>query len=209
MSSSARTAQGPIVADAPPSPLAAGKPLAPGVRHAMESRLGHSFAHVRVHADGQAAAAAREVGARAFAVGGDIVFGAGQFSAGTPKGRALLAHELAHVVQQASPGGAGAGEAEDEARAASKRGFSPRLRTGRQLALQAEDEAPVEEAPLIAEHAAASAMFQEERMSFARDRVAAATYSIARGVAELRKRPEAERAPVRAKVYAVELQLAR
>jgi hypothetical protein len=187
----------------------AGKPLAPGVRHAMEARLGHSFAHVRVHADGHAAAVAREVGARAFAVGGDIVFGAGQFSAGTPQGRALLAHELAHVVQQGSAGDARTEAAEAEARAASQRRFSPRLRTGRQLALQAEDEAPAEEAPLRAEHAAATTMLQEERLSFARDRVAAATYSIASGVAELRKRPEAERAPLRAKVHAVEIQLSR
>jgi Domain of unknown function (DUF4157) len=192
-----------------PGSRAAGKPLAPGVRHAMETRLGHSFGHVRVHADGHAAAAAREVGARAFAVGGDIVFGAGQLSAGTSRGRALLAHELAHVVQQGSPGDAGAGEAEGEARAASKAATSPRLRTGRRLALQAEDEAPADEAPMRAEHAAAAVMVQQERLSFVRDRVSAATYSIARGVAELRTRPEGERAPLRAKVHVVEVELAR
>src|SRR5688572_17262827 len=92
-----RTADDAVRAAAPAR--AGGKPLAPGVRHAMESRLGHSFAHVRVHADGHAAASARELGANAYAVGDDIVFGAGRLSSGTPAGRALLAHELAHVVQ--------------------------------------------------------------------------------------------------------------
>jgi hypothetical protein len=79
---------------------AAGKPLAPGVRRAMEARLGHSFADVRVHSDGGAAGEARALGARAFAVGSDVVFGAGQFALSTARGQALLAHELAHVVQQ-------------------------------------------------------------------------------------------------------------
>ena len=53
-----------------------GQPLAPSVRRAMEARLGHSFADVRVHSDARAASEARALGARAFAVGRDVVFGA-------------------------------------------------------------------------------------------------------------------------------------
>ncbi|HEU4561277.1 MAG TPA: DUF4157 domain-containing protein [Longimicrobium sp.] len=77
-----------------------GEPLDPGVRARMEPRFRHSFADVRVHADGQAAASTRAVGARAYAVGRDVVFGAGRYAPGTGDGARLIAHELAHVVQQ-------------------------------------------------------------------------------------------------------------
>ncbi len=62
--------------------------------------LGASFADVRVHHDEHAAALNRAVSARAFTVGRDIFFGAGEYSPGTSGGRELLTHELAHVVQQ-------------------------------------------------------------------------------------------------------------
>src|SRR5262249_15960074 len=55
---------------------------------------------VRVHADGEAATAARAVHAYAYTIGRDVVFGARQYAPGTTAGRALIAHELAHVVQQ-------------------------------------------------------------------------------------------------------------
>jgi hypothetical protein len=55
---------------------------------------------VRVHADQSAAASARSLSARAYTIGKDIVFGAGEFSADNREGRRLLAHELTHVVQQ-------------------------------------------------------------------------------------------------------------
>lgn len=74
-------------------------------RGSMEPRFGHNFGQVRIHADGAAARSAREVHARAYTVGHDIVFGAGQYRPQAVQGRALLAHELAHVVQQ-GPGGA-------------------------------------------------------------------------------------------------------
>jgi len=77
-----------------------GRALDSGVRSALESRLGHSFGDVRVHADATAAAAARSVGADTFALGTDIVFAEGRYSPETLRGRALLAHELAHVAQQ-------------------------------------------------------------------------------------------------------------
>ena len=66
----------------------------------FEPRFGHDFSQVRVHTDGAAADAAQSVHARAYTVGSAIVFGAGQYSPDTPVGKRLLAHELAHVVQQ-------------------------------------------------------------------------------------------------------------
>ncbi len=87
-------------------PGGAGRPLAPGVRAFMESRLGHDFGRVRIHADAGAAQAARAIDARAYAAGHDIVFAAGQYAPETVAGRGLLAHELTHVVQQSRGGGA-------------------------------------------------------------------------------------------------------
>lgn len=66
----------------------------------MEPRFGHDFSHVRVHTDAKAAESARAVGALAYTVGRDVVLGEGQHSQETFAGRRLLAHELAHVVQQ-------------------------------------------------------------------------------------------------------------
>jgi hypothetical protein len=77
-----------------------GRPLDSAVRAEMEPRFRHSFADVRVHADGRAAESARAVGAHAYAVGRNVVFGAGRYAPGSGEGRRLIAHELAHVVQQ-------------------------------------------------------------------------------------------------------------
>ena len=77
-----------------------GEPLEPAFRTLMEARLAHDFSSVRVHTDQTAAQSAHEVDAHAFAVGGDIVLGAGAPSLRTRSGQRLLAHELAHVVQQ-------------------------------------------------------------------------------------------------------------
>ncbi|HKC65442.1 MAG TPA: DUF4157 domain-containing protein, partial [Pyrinomonadaceae bacterium] len=81
-----------------------GQPLDSGTRAFMEERFGHDFGHVRVHTDARAAESARDVAAKAYTVGSDIVFGQGRFAPTDGDGLALLAHELAHVVQQsASP----------------------------------------------------------------------------------------------------------
>jgi hypothetical protein len=77
-----------------------GRPLDPATRGFMESRFGHDFSRVRVHTGENAAASAKAVGALAYAYGSDVTFGAGQYSPHTSEGRCLLAHELAHVVQQ-------------------------------------------------------------------------------------------------------------
>ncbi|MGZ5016904.1 MAG: eCIS core domain-containing protein [Methylobacter sp.] len=79
-----------------------GRPLEPALRIDMEQRFGHDFSQVRVHSDGTAEQSAKEVNANAYTVGHNIVFDSGRFAPGTHKGRRLIAHELAHVVQQSS-----------------------------------------------------------------------------------------------------------
>jgi hypothetical protein len=66
----------------------------------MESVFGQNFAGVQVHADARSAELAKGLDAEAFAVGQHIAFGAGQYQPGSLIGDALIAHELAHVVQQ-------------------------------------------------------------------------------------------------------------
>src|SRR5690348_6540336 len=85
----------------PPALLGPGRPLDGNVRFDMEKRFGRDFSQVRVHNDGESAAATRAYGALAYTTGQDIVFGPGQYRPSTASGRRLLAHELAHVVQQA------------------------------------------------------------------------------------------------------------
>lgn len=85
---------------APEIPGSSGQPLDPATRALMEPRFGHDFGRVRVHANGRAAESAAAVDAVAYTVGHDIVFGTGQYAPGSAHGRSLLAHELAHVVQQ-------------------------------------------------------------------------------------------------------------
>ena len=80
--------------------LGDGQPLDSSVRSRMESAFGTSFAQVRQHSDGQAQSLATRFSARAFTVGEHIAFGAGEYHPGTPIGDALIAHELAHVMQQ-------------------------------------------------------------------------------------------------------------
>jgi hypothetical protein len=79
-----------------------GEPLDPKTRSFMESCFGHDFSQVRVHHDARAAESARSVGALAYTVGRDVVFGSGQYSPGNHGGKRLIAHELTHVVQQHS-----------------------------------------------------------------------------------------------------------
>jgi hypothetical protein len=79
-----------------------GKPLPATPRAFFEPRFGYDFSPVRIHTDARAAEAARAVQARAFTVGRDVVFGAGQYAPGTTEGRRLLAHELTHTLQQSS-----------------------------------------------------------------------------------------------------------
>jgi hypothetical protein len=83
---------------------APGRPLDSETRARFEPRFGHDFSRVRVHTDRAAAESARTVNASAFTVGGDIVFGAGEYAPATAAGQHLLAHELAHTIQQGTAG---------------------------------------------------------------------------------------------------------
>jgi hypothetical protein len=85
--------------------LGKGRALDPGVRSTMEGPLGAELDGVRIHTDPAAARLAGELDARAFTVGQHVAFAPGEFQPGTPAGDALLAHELAHVQQQAGATG--------------------------------------------------------------------------------------------------------
>ncbi len=85
--------------------IGAGRPLPERTRTFFESRFGHDFGGVRVHADQRAASAAQSANARAFTMGQTVVFDRGQYAPETSSGRRLLAHELTHVVQQRQGGG--------------------------------------------------------------------------------------------------------
>ncbi|MFD9460412.1 DUF4157 domain-containing protein [Streptomyces sp. NPDC060027] len=76
-----------------------GEALRPDVRHVMESRLGTDFSTVRVHTDGESAAAAQQLRAAAFTRGSDIAFAPGTYAPHTLPGAVLLVHELVHVAQ--------------------------------------------------------------------------------------------------------------
>lgn len=80
-----------------------GVPLPAADRAYFEPRLGYDLSTVRLHTGDGAAAATKEVGAQAFTYGNDVVLGNGRCLPGNTSGRRLLAHELAHVVQQTSP----------------------------------------------------------------------------------------------------------
>jgi hypothetical protein len=80
--------------------LGPGRPLESSVRSRMESAMGVSLATTRIHTDEIGARAASSEGAHAFAVGDHIAFGAEQYRPGTLEGDALIAHELAHTIQQ-------------------------------------------------------------------------------------------------------------
>lgn len=89
----------PIVHEVLRSP---GTSLDAATRAFMEPRFGHDFSQVRLHTGARAAESAQAVNALAYTVGSNVVFGAGQYGPGMARGRELLAHELAHVVQQTS-----------------------------------------------------------------------------------------------------------
>jgi hypothetical protein len=80
--------------------LGSGSRLPPGVQADFESRLGTNFQSVRIHTNDRASAAAKSLDARAFTHGEHIAFARNQYNPASVGGRALLAHELVHVMQQ-------------------------------------------------------------------------------------------------------------
>lgn len=113
-----------------------GQPLDAATRAFMESGFGHDFARVRVHTDDQASSSARAVGALAYAVGPHIAVRGDKYAPATAAGRRLLAHELAHVVQQSAGGGGGRAEARADVAAR-------RVMAGQQLSPGTVGSAPV------------------------------------------------------------------
>lgn len=97
----------PIVYDVLRSP---GRPLDRATRDFLEPRFGHDFSSIRVHVDPVAAQSARAVGARAYTVGQEIAFGAGLYAPSSHDGRKLIAHELAHTLQQSVETGSAASQ---------------------------------------------------------------------------------------------------
>ena len=81
-----------------------GQPLDRATRGFFEPRLGYDLSNVRVHTGPSALRSAREVDARAYTLGNDIVFGSGEYDPESEGGKRLLAHELAHVAQQSQSG---------------------------------------------------------------------------------------------------------
>jgi hypothetical protein len=125
----------PIVHEVLHSP---GRPLDADTRAFMEPRFGYDFSGVRIHNDSKASDSARAVNALAYTVGNHIVMGGGQYSPEASSTRRLLAHELAHVVQQrggatlqgfgiSKPGDASEREADSAAEAVMSYGFVPGL----------------------------------------------------------------------------------
>lgn len=94
---SGQTAVPPIIHDVLRS---SGRPLDPATRAFMEPRFGHDFSQVRIHTDPKAATSSQSIQALAYTAGRDIIFAPNQYSPQTERGKRLLAHELAHVVQQ-------------------------------------------------------------------------------------------------------------
>src|SRR4051812_48801913 len=142
----------------PPAPVPAvvfdvlrrpGRPVEAGARADAERRLGHSFADVRVHTDAEAAGSARAVAADAYAVGRDVGFGPGGYRPATVQGRALLAHELVHTVQQngaAPEGGLEVGPADDAAEREAEAPAAAPMRATTPVALRRQ---PAQELPEI------------------------------------------------------------
>jgi len=66
----------------------------------MESRFGYDFSQIRIHTDEKASRSASNLGSIAYTNGIDIFFGSGQYRPQTREGKRLIAHELAHTIQQ-------------------------------------------------------------------------------------------------------------
>ena len=76
-----------------------GNPLPAQVNQFFSSRMGYDFSHVKVHTDQEAAASAKEVNAKAYTIGNHVLFNERQYNTESSDGKKLMAHELAHVIQ--------------------------------------------------------------------------------------------------------------
>ncbi|MFC7724175.1 DUF4157 domain-containing protein [Nocardioides sp. GCM10028917] len=125
-----------------------GDPIESTARHRTEALFGVSFDSVRIHTGAEAAASAHALRSRAYTVGEHVVFGADRYEPGAAEGNRLLAHELAHVVQQRRPGSASHSRLEAESDRASQSvaaGTSPTMGGGTTVGVQ---KAPLSDAEL-------------------------------------------------------------
>ncbi len=96
---------GPIRPTSPAPPelgLGPGRPMPAAVRGFFEPRFGKDLSAVRIHTDAAAGRSADALGARAYSIGSNVVFGGGEYSPDNASGKHLIAHELAHVGQAGS-----------------------------------------------------------------------------------------------------------
>lgn len=118
----------------------AGRPLDGRTRTRLESSFHCDLSKVRVHTDESAARAASEVNARAFALGQNIWFGRNEYSPRSAAGFHLLAHEVAHTIQQGTESplvqrSLSVGAVDDPAEAAADRAADAALRSSPMLRL--------------------------------------------------------------------------
>ncbi|MDB5791310.1 MAG: hypothetical protein JWQ80_1334, partial [Massilia sp.] len=134
-----------------------GRPLDAAVRQDMAQRFGHDFSRVRVHTGPTAAQSARDVSADAYTVGQQIVFAAGRYAPHCLAGQHLLAHELAHTLQQS--GSSAPGQAQQGLRLPSRRSQLPMRLQRRETGSGLED-------PLYAaDRAGSSGQGRDDRMT--------------------------------------------
>lgn len=109
-------------------PRGTGRPLDGGVQSFMEQRMGHELGHVRIHTDSESTASAEDLSAQAYTVGSDIYFNEWYYDPGSLAGKRLLAHELAHVIQQTGSrsGGASTGLVQRQRERTRRRPHGPR-----------------------------------------------------------------------------------
>lgn len=93
------SAGGPVPGSAREVLSQAGRPLADADRVRLQQRLGHDFAHVRVHEDTAAAASARSLSALAYTAGEHVVLDRSRLPAAPSERDTVLAHELVHTLQ--------------------------------------------------------------------------------------------------------------
>lgn len=92
----------PSTAQAEAAISSGGMPLSPRERAYFEPRFGHDLSGLRVHTGDEAASAASSINARAYALGGNIAFARGEYRPDTAAGKHLIAHEVAHTLQQSA-----------------------------------------------------------------------------------------------------------
>src|SRR5215831_15026596 len=86
--------------DRPQVSLGTGQPLDKESRSLMESQFDRELDQVRIHTDHHAKTSAENFNANAYTLGRDIYFAEGKYAPQTAEGRHLLAHEVAHTIQQ-------------------------------------------------------------------------------------------------------------